>query len=330
MAGTAVIIPFFQRTPGLLRAAVRSVLAQEDAGPITMIVCDDGSPLPAADELASFTIAEQERIVLIRQENGGAGAARNAALDAMPPDTEWIAFLDSDDRWRPRHLARAIAALREGHDLCFADVRREHEAGNHFQNAGFEPSLHESLGAATGLYRLVGDFLTLNLRLSPVSISSVVMRASTLGDLRFAPKPVEDLRFWFEVSRACPRVAFDATLQVDYGRGNITVTDGWRSSAELRMCLHYHAVFTHVARSFALSAEQRSILQRRVARNRGLFAQVMLAHFRDGRLPSGNVVWRFAKLDPALARALVATAASLALTRLAGFSRLRRASVTHH
>jgi succinoglycan biosynthesis protein ExoW len=137
MPGTAVIIPYFQRVPGVLAAAVRSALAQEGAGPITIVVCDDGSPVPGDVVLATLDAAERQRVVLIRQTNAGAGPARNAALDAVPPDTEWIAFLDSDDRWGGQHLARAIAALREGYDLCFADALREPQTLTHFQGAAF-------------------------------------------------------------------------------------------------------------------------------------------------------------------------------------------------
>jgi len=61
-------------------------------------------------------------VILIRQANGGCGSARNAALDALPSDIEWIAFLDSDDRWKPLHISRALAALREGYDFVFVKV----------------------------------------------------------------------------------------------------------------------------------------------------------------------------------------------------------------
>ena len=234
MPGTAVIIPFFQREAGVLAAAIRSALAQRDAGAITVVVCDDGSPVPADAELAALARGERERVVLVRQANAGAGPARNAALDAMPADTEWIAFLDSDDRWGPDHIARSVAALQAGYDLCFADVQRDGEAGTHFQNASFRPGQHEPIGALPGLYRFTGDFLAQNLMLSPVSISSVVMRAGTLGDLRFPTMAFEDLMYWFEAARRGPRVAFDGTLQVHYGSGNITLTDGWKSPRELR------------------------------------------------------------------------------------------------
>ncbi len=308
MPGTAVIIPFFQREAGVLVAAIRSALAQRDAGAITIVVCDDGSPIPADAELAALAPEEREHVVLVRQANAGAGPARNAALDAMPPGIEWIAFLDSDDRWGPDHIARSLAALRAGHDLCFADVQRDTEALTHFQSASFRPEQHEPIGALPGLYRFNGDFLTQNLALSPVSISSVVMRADTLGDLRFPTMAFEDLMYWFEAARRGPLVAFDGTLQVHYGSGNITLTEGWKAPRELQNRLAYHRIFKQVWRDFALTRPQRALLTRRMTQSRRWFCMTVLALLHSGRTPNWQVVAAFVALDPIMLRTLTGRA----------------------
>jgi glycosyltransferase involved in cell wall biosynthesis len=74
--------------------AIQSVLAQtyEIA---EIIVVDDGSSDRTADVAAGFP-----RTRVIRQPNGGCGAARNTAVQAA--SGEWIALLDSDDIWLPR------------------------------------------------------------------------------------------------------------------------------------------------------------------------------------------------------------------------------------
>ncbi len=315
-SGTAVIIPFFQREPGLLASAIRSALGQEAAGPITVIVCDDASPSPAELDLAMLTPLDRDRVLLVRQANGGAGPARNAALDAMPRGIEWIAFLDSDDRWEPGHLVRALAALREGYDFCFADALRTPQTQTHFQAAGFEPSRHKPLDAAPGLFGFMGDFLTLNIAMSPVSISTVVMRASALSDLRFPDMAVEDLMLWFQVAKRPIRVAFDATLQVYYGRGDITLADGWTSLHALRMCLSYHRIFMRVAREFELTAGQRAILAARMADNRRNFCTATLARLHHRQAPAWRVGLSFLRLDPRLAFSLLRTAVVEAGRRL--------------
>lgn len=302
--GTAVIIPFFQREPGLLAAAIRSALTQEAAGPITVVVCDDASPSPAELDLAMLTPLDRDQILLVRQANAGVGPARNAALEAMPRGIEWIAFLDSDDRWEPGHIARALAALRAGYDFCFADALREPQTRTHFQTTAIEANQHEPLGTMPGLFRFIGDFLTQNLQMSPVSISTVVMRASALGDLRFVTESFEDLQFWFEVARRPVRIAFDATLQVHYGHGDITQSEDWRSQHALRNGLLFHRIFMRISRDFDLTTEQRAIIEARMARNRQDFCMAALGRLRHGEAPAWRIAAAFMQLDLRLAKSL--------------------------
>ena len=94
----SVVIPVYNRAL-LLAEALRSVLAQTDQD-FEIIVVDDGStdnPARTVEELAD------PRIVFVRQENRGGGAARNAGIDKARG--RFIAFLDSDDCFFPHHLA---------------------------------------------------------------------------------------------------------------------------------------------------------------------------------------------------------------------------------
>jgi glycosyltransferase involved in cell wall biosynthesis len=107
-----VVIPTYNRA-ALIGGAIQSVLAQT-APNVEVIVVDDGSTDGTDKELAQFG----DRIRVLRQQNGGVSAARNAGIRAACG--KWIAFLDSDDRWEPRKLERQLAcveALDAG--LCF-------------------------------------------------------------------------------------------------------------------------------------------------------------------------------------------------------------------
>ncbi len=99
----SVVIPAFNRAPCIGRA-VRSVLAQTFQD-FEVIVVDDGSTDGTAGALAEFGA----RIKLLRQENRGVSAARNAGVRAA--SAGWVAFLDSDDEWHSEKLARQIAVL---------------------------------------------------------------------------------------------------------------------------------------------------------------------------------------------------------------------------
>jgi glycosyltransferase involved in cell wall biosynthesis len=74
--------------------------------PLEVIVCDDGS----TDSLQTALIPYRDEIVLLRQENRGESAARNAAARAASGD--FVAILDADDVYRPGYL-EAVSELAE-------------------------------------------------------------------------------------------------------------------------------------------------------------------------------------------------------------------------
>src|SRR5262249_24211242 len=122
----SVIIPFFQRNPGILTRALTSIQSQviPDDWSVEVIIVDDASPCPADDEVRDLHLKEPLRLKVVRQENGGVAAARNRGLQEVAQSATLIAFLDSDDIWPVNHLAHAIQAFDSGFDLYFTDNRR--------------------------------------------------------------------------------------------------------------------------------------------------------------------------------------------------------------
>jgi len=101
----SVIVPVFNRPQSAVNA-VRSVLRQ-DFTELEVIVADDGSSPPL--ELPE-DVREDARVRHIRlARNSGAAAARNAG--ARTARGEWLAWLDSDDSWRPDKLTLQLAFL---------------------------------------------------------------------------------------------------------------------------------------------------------------------------------------------------------------------------
>lgn len=92
----SVIIPTFNRARAV-RAAVNSVLGQTFTD-YELIVVDDGSDDETLQALAPYS----RRFRLIRQDNRGVSAARNAGIAEAKGSL--IAFLDSDDLWLPHKL----------------------------------------------------------------------------------------------------------------------------------------------------------------------------------------------------------------------------------
>jgi glycosyltransferase involved in cell wall biosynthesis len=104
MSLVSVIVPTYNRRE-TIQAAIASVQRQTFQD-WELIVVDDGS----SDGTADLIEGSDPRLVLIRQENQGVNAARNAAM--LRARGSYIAFLDSDDEWLPHHLELSVAFFR--------------------------------------------------------------------------------------------------------------------------------------------------------------------------------------------------------------------------
>jgi len=119
----SVIIPTYNRVD-LLRASIESVAAQTLTD-YEIIVVDDGSEDDTRDYVTSLDLPIQYHWQL----NQGVSEARNHALRVVR--TEFVAFLDSDDLWKPRFLAETIARLRSRPDeaIVYTDFISTNSAG---------------------------------------------------------------------------------------------------------------------------------------------------------------------------------------------------------
>ena len=113
----AVVVPVYNAT--FLADALDSVF-QQTRPPDEVFVIDDGSPEP--DAVTDAVARWRARVVLLRQPNAGAGAARNAGVTAAR--SELVAFLDADDRWTPTFLQDQLSFLQQHPDvdLVYADA----------------------------------------------------------------------------------------------------------------------------------------------------------------------------------------------------------------
>lgn len=96
MPKISVIVPAY-KVEAYLDRCVQSILNQSFTD-FELILIDDGSPdnCPAmCDEYAK----QDERVVVLHQQNSGLSAARNAGIDwaFANSDSEWLTFIDSDD-----------------------------------------------------------------------------------------------------------------------------------------------------------------------------------------------------------------------------------------
>ena len=110
-ADVSVVIPAFNARETIPRA-LRSV-AEQTLKPREVIVVDDGSTDNTLETARKFESQMKDiSLIVIKQENKGAGAARNRALKESSQPI--IAFLDADDEWFPKKLERSLHHMDSG------------------------------------------------------------------------------------------------------------------------------------------------------------------------------------------------------------------------
>ncbi|GEB51523.1 glycosyltransferase family 2 protein [Streptomyces cacaoi] len=106
----SVVMPVFNSAT-TLGAAVRSVLTQTHSD-LELLITDDQSTDGSMDLLREFAREDERVLPESAPERGGAGRARNRAIERARGD--YIAFLDSDDMWLPEKTERQLAFAAEG------------------------------------------------------------------------------------------------------------------------------------------------------------------------------------------------------------------------
>ena len=116
MPQITAILPTWNRAEWLEKS-IQSVLDQT-FGDFELVVVDDASMDSTAEIIERYSGKIR---TIVFSENRGVSAARNAAIKNS--DSEWIAFLDSDDFWHPDKLQKQIAQtkMRPACPLHFTD-----------------------------------------------------------------------------------------------------------------------------------------------------------------------------------------------------------------
>ncbi len=114
-AKVSVIVPVYN-TECYLKECLDS-LVHQTLQEIQIVIIDDGSTDSSPAIIGEYAAKYPEKILAIRQENGGQGKARNAAFACCTG--EYIGFLDSDDYAKPDMFEKMYArAARENLDCA--------------------------------------------------------------------------------------------------------------------------------------------------------------------------------------------------------------------
>ena len=311
----AVIIPYFQREPGILRRALVGVLQQQlpDKVSVDVFVIDDASPHPAHIEMGDIKTNGQFRFFINVQANGGPGAARNCGLRMVEERGcyDFVAFLDSDDIWSGGHINDALVALDKGYDFYFCDNRRD----------GVYDSYHLELDALidqAASIRSRADWVSedgkylgfpkLSLKDEMIETclchtSCVVLRADSVSGVRFdleLRSAGEDRMFWIELIIAGARVAISWACNVECGRGvNIFFSSfDWNKIETLDRVCNLALFGEKLSRLPNLEANNLTAAVATRDKYRRAYAYLVLRALLKRQKFLSNSFYRFCKYDP--------------------------------
>lgn len=204
MRGTVgVAIPVYNGRDTVVRALL-SVLDQTLA-PQEVVVVDDGSTDDTPAVVAEFTATRRlDHWRLVRQENAGPAAARDAAIRSLR--SAYVAFLDADDQWAPDHLRLSLAALQNHRfDVVGSCLSRRRATIDGVGSAPAEP-----VGPRSMLFR------------NPYFTSTVVLRRDAYleaGGFDLGQRYSEDYKLWLSLAFRGYRLGRLPHTDVRYGSG---------------------------------------------------------------------------------------------------------------
>ncbi|WP_333714164.1 glycosyltransferase family A protein [Yoonia sp.] len=142
-----------------IAACLRSVLAQQVPIALSVIIVDDGSTDRTLAQIESLC---SPLISVTSTAWQGVAAARNALLRLVPPEADYVTFIDADDLMPQGKLARDLAPMAKDTDLGFVYGRMAFfETSGSAQNEEPTPfSTVRSANLAAGTYR--ADILLAN------------------------------------------------------------------------------------------------------------------------------------------------------------------------
>lgn len=240
----SVVVPAYNALK-TIEVALRSAQEQE-LRPIEVIVVDDGSK----DGTAELVERAFPSVQLVRQENAGPSAARNAGCERATGD--WLAFLDADDVWLPQKLRLQALCLGSAPDVSMCSTSWVRSIGD--APTSFDES---SIPTRRFAWRDI-------LRLNRFQTSTALVRKELFGRVGgFRPDidGTEDWDFWMRISQHTDDLHLELPLvvyqdeQQSYSKNSRRVYDAMHrmlselgppngpvEEAEMRRLLAWHDV----------------------------------------------------------------------------------------
>ena len=197
----SVIIPTYNRCD-LLKRAINSVIKQTIT-PKEIIIVDNGS----TDQTYQMVSSLFPEINYFIEKKRGVSAARNKGI--LESKSKWIAFLDSDDAWKPTKLEKQMEYSVFNQDK----YRIIHTDETWYRNKKFLNQLkkHKKSG---------GNIFKNSLQLCCISPSSVVLKKQIFEEYGLFDENLEvceDYDMWIRITSKEEVGFLDSPLVLKYG-----------------------------------------------------------------------------------------------------------------
>jgi len=250
----SIIIPCYNTAP-LVAKCLDSVFAQTFCD-FEAIVVNDGSP--DTPQLEKALEPYMGRIVYIKQANKRCAGARNTAIARARG--EFLAFLDSDDRWLPHHLASQMKQFEADPslDLVFANGIL---TGDTAREVDFRTSC-PSQGPAT--------FESIAVERCQIPVATVVARKAAIvkaGGFDESLPRCDDYDMWLRTAFHGAKIGYtdEVTALMAIGR------PGALGQSQLRMQEAYSQILQNADRKLPLTDAQRQVVRGRAAEIRARY-----------------------------------------------------------
>lgn len=214
----SVVIPVYNGSE-LINRCIKSVLNQQTARSVEIILVDDGS----TDNTIQIVRSNFPNVVILQQSNKGPASARNYGMAVSKG--KYVALLDADDYWLPDFVESTSSYLDVHPQSVIVNVAQRHISVG---GESIVPScLHEisSQGEAIEL----NSFYEFWAKHDHAYTSSVVLRKDIFvasGGFDESLRLCEDLEFWAYIATFGKWGFIPRVLVVSDGM-KVTATQGW-------------------------------------------------------------------------------------------------------
>lgn len=188
----SVVIPLYNKQNSI-KATIDSVLEQTFSD-FEIIVVNDGS---TDDSLNVVKEIKDPRIKIVSKDNGGVSSARN--LGIRESHYEWIALLDGDDRWHPKHLELLNEGKKQFPDYSvFSTIY----SNNEDLETNPEP-----------VFEVINDYFQIALHKKVIHSSTCLIIKECFEKVGYFDERLnrgEDLEMWYRLAKKYPFVCSEA------------------------------------------------------------------------------------------------------------------------